>query len=340
MPASPVSLPTLFNSVTRALAENQAALNQADDYNHNHGDNMVKNFKVITKALKEKPEAAPSEQLAYASQVLGQKSQSGSAQLYAQGLAQAARKLEGQPNVNAQNALDLVQALLGGGASAGGTSPAASSGQLKGPSSLRPGGPTPPHAPTPPQSGGDPLAQLMEGLLQQGGQGGQSSAGDPLAQIMEGLLQQQGGQAPADDSAASPANPNDLMAQLMEGLLQSGGGAAPRAPERAPTRPTQGGDPLSDLIGAFLGGGAAARPQAETPQAGGGLDLGTLLSAGMAYMQAKQQGASSLEALVQAVMSGSQMNTTQSHAQSGEIVASTLINTLSKLLGGQSGRRR
>ncbi len=336
MPADQVSLPTLFNAATRALAANQEALNQADDYNHNHGDNMVKNFKVITKALKEKPDATPSEQLVHASQALSAKSQSGSAQLYAQGLAQAARKLEGQRSVNAQNALDLVQALLGGG-TPGGTPGGAAQPQLKGPASLRPGGPTPASAPSLPQSGGDPLAQLMEGLFQQGGQGGQSGAGDPLAQIMEGLLQQQGGPAP---EAGSPANPNDLMAQLMEGLLQSGGGAAPRAPESAPTRPTQGGDPLSDLIGAFLGGGAAARPQAETPQAGGGLDLGTLLTAGMAYMQAKQQGASSLEALVQAMMSGSQMNTTQSHAQSGEIVASTLISTISKLLGGQSGRRR
>jgi hypothetical protein len=52
MPKKAMNLATLFGGVTKALAENQASLNEADSYNHDHGDNMVQNFKVISKALK------------------------------------------------------------------------------------------------------------------------------------------------------------------------------------------------------------------------------------------------------------------------------------------------
>ena len=52
MPTSEVNLVSLFNAVTKALKRNQGSLNEADAYNHNHGDNMVNNFTIITKALK------------------------------------------------------------------------------------------------------------------------------------------------------------------------------------------------------------------------------------------------------------------------------------------------
>jgi hypothetical protein len=35
-----VDLVRVFNAVTSTLKENQPALNAADEYNHNHGDNM------------------------------------------------------------------------------------------------------------------------------------------------------------------------------------------------------------------------------------------------------------------------------------------------------------
>ena len=54
-----VDLSKLFNAVTKALKTEQASLNEADSYNHDHGDNMVTNFKVITKALKQKQGASP-----------------------------------------------------------------------------------------------------------------------------------------------------------------------------------------------------------------------------------------------------------------------------------------
>ena len=55
-----LDLASLFQTVTQNLAGKKEELNQADSYNHNHGDNMVDIFKVITQAMEEKQGAAPS----------------------------------------------------------------------------------------------------------------------------------------------------------------------------------------------------------------------------------------------------------------------------------------
>jgi len=52
LPASEVDLASLFSTVTKTLQGNQAALNDADEFNHDHGDNMVENFKLITEITK------------------------------------------------------------------------------------------------------------------------------------------------------------------------------------------------------------------------------------------------------------------------------------------------
>ncbi len=240
---SQVDLAKTFSAVTRTLKANQASLNEADVYNHNHGDNMVKNFQTITKAVRAKKDSLPADQLAYASEVLAQR-QSGSAQLYAQGLAEASTRFEGQRAITPENAMTLVQALMGSQAPA--NQPAAQS--------------------------ADPMAGLLGALM-----GGQGQPG-----------------------AQSQSTPGD-MGSLLGGLL--GGGSAPSS------------------------------GQASSAQ--GGLDINTLLTAGMAFFQARQQGAAPMEALVQAVMSGSQMNNTTHHSQSGQLVASTLINVLGSVLGGK-----
>ncbi len=113
-PSQGLDLASLFNMATQALAANKGALNQADAYNQNHGDNMVQIFDMITKALSSKAGAPPSQQLAHASQYLAVHGTSGSAKVYSQGLAQAARQFEGQ-SVTPNNAMMLVQSLLGGG---------------------------------------------------------------------------------------------------------------------------------------------------------------------------------------------------------------------------------
>lgn len=107
-----LNLVNLFQAVTEALASNQESLNQADTYNHDHGSNMVQAFQLITQALQQKKDAAPAVQLSHASKALSRQ-KSGSAQLYAQGLARAAEVFKGQRQVTPENAMLLVQALLG-----------------------------------------------------------------------------------------------------------------------------------------------------------------------------------------------------------------------------------
>lgn len=108
-----IDLAGLFTQVGKALAQQQAQLNRADTQNHDHGDNMVEVFKLISQAVQQKQSSPQATQLDYAAQLLAQK-QSGSAQLYAKGLQQAARQFQGS-EVNAGNILQLVQILMGGG---------------------------------------------------------------------------------------------------------------------------------------------------------------------------------------------------------------------------------
>jgi hypothetical protein len=280
MPAPEVDLTSLFNTVTKTLKGNQTSLNEADAYNHDHGDNMVKNFKVITKALKEKQGASPSEQLTHASEILRQSSTSGSAQLYSQGLTQAANQLQGQRAITAQNAMSLVQALIGG---------------------------------------------------QQAAQPAETQPSDLLGGLMGSLMGGGASETPAAQTAET--QPSDLLGGLIGSLL---GGSASETPASQPAE-TQPSDLLGGLMGSLLGGGASGAPSQAQPgsQGGGGINLSTLLTAGAAYLQASQQGATPPQALINAVMAGSQMNASPHHTQSGQLVASTLISTLGKLLGGK-----
>jgi hypothetical protein len=110
---TPINLVNLFQTVTGTLSKNKKKLNAADTNNHDHGDNMVDTFEVITQAMKEKQGADPADQLAYASELLRQR-KSGSAQVYAQGLSRASTEFHGK-QVTPNNAMTLIQSLLGGG---------------------------------------------------------------------------------------------------------------------------------------------------------------------------------------------------------------------------------
>lgn len=210
MAAKEVNLAKLFQGVASALTANRDALNQADTYNHDHGDNMVEIFEVVAQAIKAKKTASPADQLAYASELLRQK-ESGSAKYYAGGLMTAAQKFTGR-SVTPDNAMDLIQTLLGGA-------------------------------------------------------GAQGSAGTPAAQP-------------------------DMLGSLLSGL----GGAGAQ--------------------------GSAGAPPADGPA---GLDIGSLLSAGMSYMNAKQRGESDGTALIGALASATSGGTTPYRAQSGAVVANALM---------------
>lgn len=315
-----VDLGSLFSEVSASLAQNRESLNAADDYNGNHGDNMVQNFSIITRAVNQKKNAAPAEQLAYASRVLAKNGTSGSARMYSEGLARAAENLRGQPAITQENAMVLIQSLMGSETAPEAGAQTRSSGDLLtgllgsmlgGQSAAQPSS----------SQADDPLSGLIGSMLggQPAAQPRPSAADDPLSGLLGAML---GGQSTAQPG---PSAADDPLSGLLGSMLGGQSTAQPSSGAAA--------DPLGGLLGAMLGGGGVSQPQEQAPQAAGGMNLGTLLTAGMAFLKARQQGASNLQALVSAVMAGSQMNTTPSHAQSGQLVASTLINTLTSVLG-------
>ena len=110
---SQLDLTQLFGTVSGVLNQNRSSLNEADSYNHDHGDHMAEIFNVISQAVQQKQDLPASDQLQYASELLKGSASSGSAALYAQGLSAAASQFTGK-QLTAENAPQLLQALLGG----------------------------------------------------------------------------------------------------------------------------------------------------------------------------------------------------------------------------------
>ena len=169
-----LDLSALFGVAAQALAANQSSLNQADTDNQNHGDNMVQAFNMISQVMAGQKDAPPSQQLSQASQYLAQNGTSGSAHVYSQGLAQAAQQFQGQSAVTPDNAMLLIQSLLGGGQQS--AAPASQTGaDLLG--SLLGGG----QAASP---GGDLLGSLLGGNQQAPQAGGQQPDGIDLGDLL------------------------------------------------------------------------------------------------------------------------------------------------------------
>ena len=165
---SALDLLTMFKAASRSLKQNKEALNQADDYNHNHGDNMVAIFRVITRAMEAKKDASAADQLEYASQLLRQNPTSGSAVAYSEGLERAAQKFQGK-QVTPDSAVELISALMGAGSGqAQSSSPAGDllGSLLSSGSSKSQGG-----------SSGDMLGSLIGGLMGGGSSSQQTSDG-------------------------------------------------------------------------------------------------------------------------------------------------------------------
>jgi hypothetical protein len=255
-----LNLVNLFQSVAGSLTAQKDNLNNADTYNHDHGDNMVEVFNVISQAMQAKQNADPADQLEYASQLLRQR-KSGSAQVYAQGLSQASREFKGQKQVTPGSAVNLIQALLGGGQAS--------------------------------------TAQPQGGM------------GDLLGSLLGGV-------------ATTPQQPQGGMADLLGSLL-GGGNASTQQPQSG----------AGDLLGSLLGGGNATQAQSQDQQGTPGLDVGDLLNAGMAFMNTKSQGGNNMEAIVNALVSGSAMGNNQHRSQSGALV----VNSLLQAIGGLTGNK-
>lgn len=114
---------------------------------------------------------------------------------------------------------------------------------------------------------------------------------------------------------------------------------------QAPTQ-TQGG---GDLIGSLLSGLTGKQQGSERPQTDGnilgsllsgltsgnkqsseeqGLDASDLLSAGLAFYAAKQQGGSNIEAIMSALSKSSPLGQSSHRTQSGAMVINTILNLI------------
>jgi len=164
-------------------------------------------------------------------------------------------------------------------------------------------------------AGGGDLSTLLGGLMA-GGQTPQTS-GDPMAALLGGLMS---GQPAASQHMPQPSS-SDPMAALL-GSLMSGGASQPQS----------GANVLTALMG------MSQQPPPQAQAGNSGLDLGDLLTAGMAFMQAKQQGADNMQAGMQAVMAalmGNQVNPLASgspQAAAGGLIAQSLLQAA---LGGR-----
>jgi len=196
-------LANIFQAVTKTLADNKQALNQADDQNHDHGTNMVQTFQTISNSIQKMKNSPGSDALAYASQQVSKEATSGSGKLYAQNLSNAATQFKGQ-TIDPQAAMQLLQTLIGGGQQS-----------------------QPMQQPAQP-AGGDLLGSLLEGLTG-GGQPQQQQAAQPASGDLLGSLL--GGLTGSGQTQANANNGLDMGDLLNAGMAfmqskQSGGSNA------------------------------------------------------------------------------------------------------------------
>ena len=111
------SLTDLFEDITRGLEQDKDTLNALDDVSDGDaGDNMVNNFSTITNALRqvEGQNVTVDQALTHASKVLRQEGHGPTAQMYANGLLQAAEQAGQVVEAEAGFALEVAGGLLGG----------------------------------------------------------------------------------------------------------------------------------------------------------------------------------------------------------------------------------
>ena len=329
-----LNLLQVFKAVSKTLKENQEALNEADVHNHDHGTNMVNTFKLIQKAVKAKENESASEQLAYASQLVREKSSSGSALLYADGLENAAKEFEGK-SFDRSGVGTLLNSLMGLPQNA-------------------PQAQVQPQTPTAPANA-DFLSTLIGGLASNQTQQ-TPQAQEPIISQTPDLIDLLGGisfqQEPIQQQPQTPPpsqpSATDLVSSLLGGLAQSQTPIAPKEEpkpsglggllgslfggsqsQQPPSTPSAGGmGGVANLLGSLLGG--QSNQPAQQPAQQGGISGTSLLSAALAYFMATQQGKTPFESIFEAVGTATRFSDRADRTQSGALVANTLIGLLSK----------
>jgi len=151
----------------------------------------------------------------------------------------------------------------------------------------------------------------------------QPQAGDDLLGGLMGALMG-GGQQPAQPQPQEQPG-GDLLGGLMGALM--GGGQQPAQPQ---PQEQPGGDLLGGLLGALMGGGGQ--------QQGGlsdGLDMGDMLRAGGAFLEASQSGQSTTAAALSALAAATGVGQTPHRAQSSALVMQALLQAAQHMGGNK-----
>ena len=164
---------------------------------------------------------------------------------------------------------------------------------------------------------GDHMVEMFEVITQAMKEKKNATPSEQLSYASQLLKQQESGSAQVyANGFASAAQQfqgksvtTDNAGMLIQTLL--GGGQAL----------TRSGGGSSDMLGALLGGLTGQTSQGSDD----GLDVGDLLNAGLAFMNAKQKGGSTADAAVDALMSASPLGQSTHRKESGAMVANTLL---------------
>ena len=165
---------------------------------------------------------------------------------------------------------------------------------------------------------GDNMVQIFDLITQAVGEKQDTPAADQLAHAGKLLGGMKSGSAQeyakGFSQAANQFQGQQLTNNNVGSLLQTllGGG-------QAPTASADSGDVLGSLLSGLTGG-------AQSDDSG--VDAGDILNAGLAFFQSKQRGESNLDAILDAVVSGSSMGQVPHRAQSSKLVMDSLVQML------------
>lgn len=109
-----VELADVFQSATQQLRADRSRINELDRHNNNHGDNALNNFELVTNILNGMRGQDASTQLREASRVLQQQGRGATANIYSEGLLEAAQQLAGRSGIGLDDILPFLQGILGG----------------------------------------------------------------------------------------------------------------------------------------------------------------------------------------------------------------------------------
>ncbi len=318
MPQSSLDLASVFGAVTRSLAENQGTLNHADEFNQDHGDNMVQTFRTITEALQQKKGSSTSTALSYAARRLTETGKSSSSKLYAENLSLAAAQLKGK-TLDLQGLLQLLQTLIGGGKAGGGDLLGSLLGGLLGGGQASKSDSQASTSSQKPKSSSQKAksstskSKSASQKTKRSTQKAKSSATKSTSAIKKTTSSRQKTKSTSQRSkSAGTTGSGGLLGSLVEGM---GGGK-----QKTQSASSGGGELLGSILGGLAGGGE----QVEGGSTGGGL-LGSLLG-GLAG--GGQQG--DTQGLISAFMGSSGMGDTSHRTQSTQIVVDSFL----KALGG------